>query len=446
MDLKGRIRGILAFFFLLIPLVYFIVVKNFTSRNPSHSLSKMDVMEDHRYRQVIGAPHMITLDWAKMRPYQLQDIFTFISAYHDNRMDAPGRPAIVILAYIKEKVRRPDLRCLYKFPNGSRKCLRNTIAKVETVDCFASPYNYKFAVFKHILCPLQTISDIPEAIQLSSSVDCKEEGLSNEIMIRNRHTKNQLPTKKIGVCLHSSLRESGFNMQQTVRNFISMCRFLGAGFITMYASPEQVSEKVIMDLLTNYSNEVNLVEWKALNYDYNGQFGIVHDCLYRHMHEADYLAFIDLDEMIIPMRHLNWSDMLDDLEKWGGENYAGYSFLNRMYKPSELEHPELYKCAKIDKDSIYFSWLDERRCIFKHSTRSKVIVSPKHSIHVGIHSVCKFIGEKKLFLVKKELAISAHYRRKNLHSCFNYFSTNKLNHHLYHLLNKYADTSCHDKI
>ena len=93
----------------------------------------------------------------------------------------------------------------------------------------------------------------------------------------------------------------------------------------IHYSPEQVSEKVIMDLLTNYSNEVNLVEWKALNYDYNGQFGIVHDCLYRHMHEADYLAFIDLDEMIIPMRHLNWSDMLDDLEKRGGKNYAGYS-------------------------------------------------------------------------------------------------------------------------
>ena len=440
MDLKGRIRGILTFFFLL--LVYLIVLKTSTPRNPRHSLSIMDVMEDHRYRQVIGAPHMITLDWAKMRPNQLQDIFLFISAYHDNRMDVPGRPAIVILTYIKEKVRRPDLRCLYKFPNGSRQCLRNTIAKVETVDCLASPYKYKFAVFKHVLCPLQTISDIPEAIQLSSSVDCKEETLSDEIMIRNRHTKNQLPTKKIGVCLHSSLRENGLNMQQTVRNFISMCRFLGAEFITMYASPEQVSEKLIMDLLTNYSNEVNLVEWKALNYNYNGQFGIIHDCLYRHMHEADYLAFIDLDEMIIPMRHLNWSDMLDDLEKRGGENYAGYSFLNRMYIHSEFPHPGLHKCAKIHKNFIYFSWLYERRCIFKHSVRSKVIVSPKHSIHVGIHSVCKFIGEKKLFLVKKELAISAHYRQKNLYNCINYFSTNKLNRHLYHLLNKYANTSC----
>ena len=135
MYLKGRIHGILAFFFLLIPLVYLIVVKTSTSRNPRHSLSKMDVMEDHRHRQVLGAPHMITLDWAKLRPNQLQDIFLFISAYHDNRMDAPGRTAIVILAYIKEKVYRPDLRCLYKFPNGSRQCLRNTIAKVETVDC-----------------------------------------------------------------------------------------------------------------------------------------------------------------------------------------------------------------------------------------------------------------------------------------------------------------------
>ena len=90
MDFKGRIREILVFFFLLIPLVYFIVVKNFTSRNHRHSFSKMDVMEDHRYRQVIGAPHMITLDWAKMRPNQLLDIFIFISAYHDNRIIGVG--------------------------------------------------------------------------------------------------------------------------------------------------------------------------------------------------------------------------------------------------------------------------------------------------------------------------------------------------------------------
>ena len=440
MDVKGKIRRVVAFFFLSLPLLYFIAVSS-RSRNPKNVLVKLDAAEDQGHEHIVGTYAMIKLDWIKMRPNKLQDIFTFISAYYDNRVHAPERPAIVILAYIKEKVYRPDLRCFYRFSNQSRQCLRNTIAKVETVDCFTSPYKYKFAVFKHILCPLQTISDIPDAIQLSSSVDCKEESLSDEIMVRNRHTEKQLPTKKIGVCLHSSLRENGVNMQQRVRNFISMCRFLGAGFITMYASPEQVSEKVIMDLLTNYSNEVNLVEWKALNYNYNGQFGIIHDCLYRHMHEADYLAFIDLDEMIIPMRHLNWSDMLDDLEKRGGENYAGYSFLNRMYIHSEFPHPGLHKCAKIHKNFIYFSWLDERRCIFKHGVHSKVIVSPKHSIHVGIHSVCKFIGEKKLFLVKKELAISVHYRQKNIFHCINYFSTNKLD-HFNKLLDKYTNTAC----
>ena len=101
-----------------------------------------------------------------------------------------------------------------------------------------------------------------------------------------------------------------------------------------------------------------------------------------------------------------------------------------MYIHSEFPHPGLHKCAKIHKNVMYFSWLDERRCIFKHGVRSKVVVSPKHSIHVGIHSVCKFIREKNLFLVKKELAISAHYRRKNLYNCINYFSTNKLNHQI----------------
>jgi len=136
------------------------------------------------------------------------------------------------------------------------------------------------------------------------------------------------------------------------------------------------------------------------------------------------------------LRHLNWTAMLDSLEK-----NAAYSFLNRMYKRSEKSHAGLSRCSRNGEENVYLSYLDERRCIFKHGERSKLIVSTRHSVHIAVHKMCQFSGKKRLFLVDKDVAISAHYRKSYLRQCYNYFSTNK-SHHLSSLLNKYVNKSC----
>ena len=40
----------------------------------------------------------------------------------------------------------------------------------------------------------------------------------------------------------------------------------------------------------------------------------VNDCLYRNLHQHDYLAVIDLDEMIMPQNHPDWHGLIDDIE------------------------------------------------------------------------------------------------------------------------------------
>ena len=439
MEIKTRARGVLLILILtFIPFVHYVAVtplNSYTTSGPQLRANKS--LEDQRKYP------MLQLDWAKMRQRQFQDTFAFISAYYDCRVNAAGRPAVVVLTYVNATVAAPELRCLYLYSNGSRRCVENQVAVEEVVDCFARPYAFKPAIFKHILCPLDSLTtEVPAMLQLSSSVNCKNASLSDPIKVRSHHlAMNKQEQSKIGVCVHSSLRGKGANMLQTVRNFISMSTFLGAGFVTMYASPTQVSSEVIASLLSNYSDVVNLVGWRTLDYDYNGQFGIIHDCLYRHMGEAQYLAFIDLDEMVLPMRHLNWLEMLEDLETKAGTDCAGYSFLNRMYKRSKEPFPGISKCSKIQRESVYLSYLNERRCIFRHGIRSKVIVSSKHALHVGIHSVCKLLGNKKLFLVNKDMAISAHYRRQYLHQCLNFSSVNKRV-HLERLLRMYVNTVC----
>ena len=387
---------------------------------------------------------MVQMDWAKMEQDTTEDLFQFISAYYDSRSDIPGRPAIVVFAYVREYILKPQLRCVFKYSNGSKSCPTNVIAIQEIVNVFHSGYVQRKVKFKTIVCPLKYNDDIPVIIQFSSSTTCEQIGMSGEIPVRNRAILKKLPSKRIGVCLQGSLRSiRKKDMHQHVKNFISMCQYLGADFISMYASPEEVDHRILNDMLANYSHVVKLMEWKVFDHDYHGQFGIVHDCLYRHMYEAKYLAFFDLDEMIIPFQHDNWLEMLDELEMRGGDSYPGYSFMNRFYAPSNLNHSEiLNKCAKLDNTSVYLSWFNERQCLYKHNDRSKMILTPTKIVDTLIHGAGKVVGDKDLFTVDKNFAINAHYRKSSLWNCLNHF-TNDMFNRFRTVLDKYTTSICH---
>lgn len=37
------------------------------------------------------------------------------------------------------------------------------------------------------------------------------------------------------------------------------------------------------------------------------------DCLYRHINTHDWVLIVDTDELVVPIKHDNWSSMLDDI-------------------------------------------------------------------------------------------------------------------------------------
>ena len=50
---------------------------------------------------------------------------------------------------------------------------------------------------------------------------------------------------------------------------------------------------------------------------YYGQLAAANDCLYRYMYTSQYIAFIDLDELIVPRGNLTtWGQLFDQLEKF----------------------------------------------------------------------------------------------------------------------------------
>ena len=457
---KYRLLGIL----LLIPLVYILSASKLvlttepaTSRKHHNSLypstmasvpaAKYTPIDYSSHKETLLAvpPGMSRLKWVNMSYGGVENVFVVISAYYDHRPQVRGRPGIVIMAYEKELVPKPHLKCVFTYPNGSKSCHRNAPARQENVDCLTPAYKTKKVAFRTIVCPLRDEDDVvPVKVQLSFSGHCEDGTLSGEIPVSSQpRATTEEPSKRIGVCLQGSLRAGIYeNVLQSLNNFISMSEYLGAEFITMYVTIEEVDARIVRHLLANHSRIVNLVEWKVFEHDYNGQFGIIYDCLYRHMHEAKYLAFFDLDEMIMPFKHNNWLEMLDELEARGGDAYPGYSFLNRMYTKSNLTNLEMLgKCPGIDRRSVYLTWLKERQCVFKHTERSKMILSPTRIIHTHIHKICRVVGNRNLFLVDKHFAINAHYRKEDLWMCFNYFTKDMFD-WFRELLDKYTNSIC----
>ena len=44
------------------------------------------------------------------------------------------------------------------------------------------------------------------------------------------------------------------------------------------------------------------------------QFELIslNDCLYRNMYSYEYIALLDIDEVIVPLKHTNWGDMMKE--------------------------------------------------------------------------------------------------------------------------------------
>jgi len=68
------------------------------------------------------------------------------------------------------------------------------------------------------------------------------------------------------------------------------------------------------------------------------------DCLYRNMYRYEYIALLDIDEVIMPLQHKNWSQLMDavivESLKVKNESRASYNFRNVYFMDEMLETHE----------------------------------------------------------------------------------------------------------
>ena len=171
---------------------------------------------------------------------------------------------------------------------------------------------------------------------------------------------------------------------------------------------------------TNFVSELWIGRWIS-------QTEARNDCLYRYMHKSKYIAFVDLDEYILPKGSIKtWKQMVDTLNHQMGDNagnICAFSFRTNHFltrnKNSDLPTTKdvsvplvnnrniSHLVAKYDIKTIMYLTRDK---VTRDGRVNKVILIPEQVLIVGTHRVEIGLRNSKQHVVNKNIATNQHYR------------------------------------
>ena len=352
------------------------------------------------------------LKWTSLKQGADNDT-AFFSAYYDERRNAPNRPAVVVLGYHMKSLKDPNLRCVFTFRSGSSVCSDRPVEGVGKA-CINIHDDGKLATSYMYICPLSCAEatcdedEIPLSVAIGTGSKC--DGESETIPVQDCRPKQVERKKKaFGVC-PSPVYNLGL---QDLIEFIEMTKALGVDLVNLYFIPG-MDKDMIEYLRERYSKDgaldLEMFQWRELYLHkivhYNGQMLAIHDCIYRNMYRAEYLIATDLDELIIPLKHSNYMEMI---KSYNADSHVhSFGFLNRFFALNGSPPPVLPNCSGLTLPK-YFHRTNQLRCMYSFSFRPKYIMRPQMVIQVAVHGVCK-VTEGRGYHVPARNAILGHFR------------------------------------
>ena len=195
---------------------------------------------------------------------------------------------------------------------------------------------------------------------------------------------------------------------------LEMVRLLGAGRVVLYKTSVGENVEKVLRLYTSEwaagreTMEVIVHSWRLppTKLHYKGQLGTANDCLHRYGWLSRYMVFNDLDELIIPLKHSSWSQLMAELERL----YPGKTAFKIQHSAFNNDHASPAK--RFQKEAFQYGSsvlsLTQRDDIIGPYGRTKLIVDPRKIETVGVHNVHKGIGET--VIVRPDQALLYHYR------------------------------------
>ncbi|XP_075691184.1 glycosyltransferase family 92 protein R07B7.12-like [Rhinoderma darwinii] len=387
--------------FTLLYLIYIIVFVKFAFPEGSFTITLL--------RSTVSEAPVCKLNVTEDTIFKVKNSKTLlVSAYLDLRGSRTVR--ILGITYRNE----PDYLlcdfCLFTYNNSNFAELQ-----VHT-DHFGFPYGTT-----DLLCNVQDDRD-PKYVSLYRMDDPAPVFL--KIQNTNEQVNDLEPKFQYDFIICVSAMFGAYNNVLQFIQSMEMYRILGAEKVIIYHTESSPHMKKILSYYTELKF-VELIPWPITSFinvskgwhypdhpgdlHYFGQTAALNDCIYRNMYKSKYIALNDIDELIIPIIHKDWPEMLNSLYSID-PTLNVFIFQNHVFPTTPQDKTD----NLTPEEWISVPGLSILRHIYREPNLpdeinpTKMIINPRSIVKVSVHVPLEFTGNQ--YQVPSDIAKLCHYR------------------------------------
>ncbi|XP_023229298.1 uncharacterized protein LOC111629645 [Centruroides sculpturatus] len=355
--------------------------------------------------------------------------FYLYGAYYDDRWRAGGIPIVRILGMV-DKIKPLPTTCQLWFDGMKTAVFSPT---TYTYGWYSKWGNYKDGILQPFIisCKIpkkESGGKVPSSVSL---VEHRCDKPTTNLRVINNRPKVK---ENFAVCV-KGLDFLHQDLSVRLVEWIELLNILGAQKIFLYELEihPNISKVLhyykkmgLVDLtpITLPGNQPNIPGFRhfylksKLTHKRQNELIPYNDCLYRNLYSYSYVVLLDTDEIIMPIKHKNWKDLMDDVVKLAlkEKNYtrASYNVRNVYFLDDLQDGDELTHVAHEHGIPRYFHML-------QHVYRSKNFTKPgayvkcfhntERVVSLHNHFPLNCLGTCTTFSINTSLAQLQHYRK-----------------------------------
>lgn len=353
-------------------------------------------------------------------------------AYYDDRWRGGPLPTVRILAMV-DRIKPPPSLCQIWFD----RITVPIISQATYVYGWYSKWgNYHDGILQPyiVTCKIPRIKGLPKNLYPASVslVENRCSKATNNLKITNERPEKK---KEFAVCV-KGLDFLHEDLSVRLVEWIELLRLLGASKIFLYELEihpnitkvlNHYQEDGIVELtkITLPGSQPNLAGFRhlylknKLTHKRQNELIPYNDCLYRNLYSYDYLALLDIDEVIMPLQHANWSELMKEVQhrSFPEKNYTRASYnVRNVYFLDDLGQDEEQMRHEAHEEGIprYLHML-------QHVYRSQNYTKPgqyvkcfhntERVVSLHNHFPLNCLGTCTTYSIPVELAHLQHYRK-----------------------------------
>lgn len=218
-----------------------------------------------------------------------------------------------------------------------------------------------------------------------------------------------------------------YNNYQQLVEMVEVNRMFGAGHFIFYNYSTGPFARTFLDayrqhgLITvvPWSLPVTVDVWPPVKdlipaVHYFGQLAALNDCLYRCLGRSTLVVFTDLDEILVPRAHSDWTSMLDAVSEryrpGPSAPFPGAYLVRSSFFRTDWPTDDRVPRPAIDRHLVTLTKTQRETKIYDWNDRSKYVVWTKAVQMVGVHSVLLLMPGVEQVRIDSNMGLVHHYR------------------------------------